>query len=175
MLAQLGIPFRVVPSTAREIHEPGGNAPSIAEINASAKARQVAQELPNSLVLGADTLVFTEKEVWGKPRDLADAEGMLLRLSGRIHRVVTAVCLMQREPSKQRTFAEITEVTFRNLSLTEIRAYLGSINPLDKAGAYAIQENGDAIVHSITGSYSNVVGLPMERLKTELAAWGRAT
>ena len=171
MLHQLGIPFEVVPGNVQEIHEETGDAPRLAELNAVAKSNQVAQGRPNSLVLGADTLVYLGREVFGKPRDAVDAEGMLLRLSGRTHRVVTGICLTHAAKRKQRSFVETTDVTFRTLSLVEVRTYLSSIHPFDKAGAYAIQENGDAIVASVVGSHSNVVGLPLERLQTELQQW----
>ena len=171
LLSQLGVPFRVEPSTVRETHDPRGNAIEVAERNATAKANAVAERLPGSLILGADTLVFLDDVVLGKPLDMAEAEGMLARLSGRTHQVVTAVCLFQKESRRRNTFTEITAVTFRKLTSTEIRAYLATIDPMDKAGSYAIQENGDAIVHSVTGSYSNVVGLPVERLQAELERW----
>ncbi len=96
---------------------------------------------------------------------------MLKQLQGRPHLVVTGVCLLHLRGHRQKLFADVTEVTFRPLDETAIRGYLAQINPLDKAGAYAIQEGGDKIVETISGSFSNVVGLPVERLRAELALW----
>ena len=96
---------------------------------------------------------------------------MLERLQGRTHEVVTAICLIHLRDHRQRTFAETTAVTFRPLEAVDIRRYFDRVDPLDKAGAYAIQESGDLIVERISGSYSNVVGLPLERLREELATW----
>jgi septum formation protein len=122
-------------------------------------------------VIGADTLVCLDDEIFGKPASLADARQMIGKLQGRTHRVATGVCLIHLRRFRQKMFTETTRVTFRRLDLKQIRYYLGAINPLDKAGAYAIQEKGDLLVEGISGSYSNVVGLPIERLKAELAAW----
>lgn len=96
---------------------------------------------------------------------------MLEQLQGETHQVITAVCLLSLRAHRQKIFAETTAVTFRSLDAVQIRRYLTRVNPLDKAGAYAIQEEGDALVDKIDGSYSNVVGLPLERLKTEWDAW----
>ena len=96
---------------------------------------------------------------------------MLSKLQGRTHEVVTGVCLIQLRNHQQKLFAESTTVTFRTLHSEQIRRYLAKINPLDKAGGYAIQEEGDLIVKQIRGSFSNVVGLPVERLKDELEMW----
>jgi len=122
-------------------------------------------------VLGADTLVHLETTLFGKPRSLEEAYQMLEQLQGRTHHVVSAICLLQLRQHRQRVFAESTAVTFRPLDAVKIRRYLTKVNPLDKAGAYAIQEEGDSIVEKIEGSYTNVVGLPVERLKTELERW----
>ena len=99
---------------------------------------------------------------------------MLARLQGRHHQVVTGVCLMHLRAHREKIFAVSTDVLFHPLSARQIRAYLAAIQPLDKAGAYAIQERGELIVSEISGSYSNVVGLPVERLKSELASWAAA-
>jgi septum formation protein len=109
----------------------------------------------------------------GKPGSLEHAYEMLEQLQGRTHEVVTAVCLLNLRSHRQTIFTEVTNVTFRPLDAVTIRRYLTKVNPLDKAGAYAIQEEGDLIVEKIAGSYTNVVGLPVERLQTELRAWAR--
>jgi len=96
---------------------------------------------------------------------------MLAKLQGRTHQVVTGVCLMHLRAHRERIFAVSTDVKFRPLTAGQISDYLSKMNPLDKAGAYAIQEHGDKIVAEISGSYSNVVGLPLEQLRVVLSEW----
>ncbi len=124
-------------------------------------------------MLGADTLVFLGNEILGKPRSFKAAEKMLGKLQGRTHQVVTGVCLMHLRSHRERIFAVSTDVLFHPLTRKQIRGYLKKIHPLDKAGAYAIQDAGEFIVSEISGSFSNVVGLPVEKLREELAAWER--
>ena len=171
LLRQLGINFEIIPSDAVEIRHEQLTARESSQINAYRKARAVAKKHPDALVLGADTLVHLETTLFGKPRSLEEAYQMLEQLQGRTHHVVSAICLLQLRQHRQRVFAESTAVTFRPLDAVKIRRYLTKVNPLDKAGAYAIQEEGDSIVEKIEGSYTNVVGLPVERLKTELERW----
>src|SRR5262249_48694467 len=127
---------------------------------------------PDALVLGADTIVCLGSTVFGKPASRTEAQQMLAKLQGRTHEVVTGVCFLHLRSHHQKVFAVSTTVTFRHLHAGQIRRYLAKINPLDKAGGYAIQDEGDEIVKGIVGSFSNVVGLPVERLKAELARWG---
>jgi septum formation protein len=171
LLRQLGVEFKVVAGNVAEIHHDNLTAREVAQINAYRKARAVAKDFPDSSVLAADTLVYLDTALFGKPSSLEEAYQMLERLQGATHQVVTAVCLLNLRARQQKVFAETTAVTFRPLDAVRIRRYLTQVNPLDKAGAYAIQENGDWLVEKIDGSYSNVVGLPLERLKTELEAW----
>ena len=171
LLRSLGLAFSVIPSDAAEIHTEQLTVTEISQLNAYRKARAVAKKFPDALVLGADTLVALETTLFGKPSNLEDACRMLKQLQGRTHRVVTGVCLIHLRGHRQKLFADATEVTFRPLDTGQIREYLAHINPLDKAGAYAIQEGGDKIVETISGSFSNVVGLPVERLRAELALW----
>jgi len=171
LLRAAGLTFQVVPAQVSEAHLEHLTARELCLANARRKAGVVASLHPASLVLGADTLVYLDHELYGKPADLAEAESMLARLQGRTHQVVTGVCLEHRASGWKRVFADITDVTFKPLALEEIRGYLVDIQPLDKAGAYAIQDQGDRIVASISGSYNNVVGLPIERVLEELAAW----
>ena len=172
LLRQLGIEFKVVPSDIPEIHHEELTAQEISQINAYRKARSVAKRFPDALVLGADTLVYLDRALFGKPATLEEAYLMLERLQGHTHHVVTAICLLHLREHQQRVFTETTAVTFRSLDAVKIRRYLTKVDPLDNAGAYAIQEEGDLIVESIAGSYANVVGLPVERLRAELDAWG---
>jgi len=171
LLRQLGVEFNVVAGSVPEIHHDQMTAQEAAQINAYRKARAVAKEFPDALVLGADTLVYLDTVLFGKPASLETAYQMLERLQGQTHHVVTAVCLLHLRAHHQRVFAETTAVTFQPLDAVKIRRYLTRVNPLDKAGAYAIQEHGDLIVEKVEGSYTNVVGLPLERLKIELEAW----
>jgi septum formation protein len=172
LLRQLGVEFKVVASDVPELHHEQLTASEVAQINAYRKARSVAKKLPDSLVLAADTLVYLETQLYGKPSTLEEAYQMLEQLQGRTHQVVTAMCLLHLREHRQKISAERTAVTFRTLDAPVIRRYLNRVNPLDKAGAYAIQEEGDLIVESISGSYTNVVGLPIERLTEELKEWG---
>jgi septum formation protein len=171
LLRQLGVEFKVVASEIGEIHHEQMTAFEVSQVNAYRKARSVAKKLPDTLVLGADTLVYLDTKLFGKPSRLEEAYQMLEELQGRTHHVVTAICLLHLREHRQRISAESTAVTFRPLDAPKIRRYLNRVNPLDKAGAYAIQEEGDLIIESISGSYTNVVGLPIERLTAELQAW----
>jgi septum formation protein len=174
LLRQLGVDFKVVPSTTPEVHHEQMTAREVSQVNAYRKARAVAKRFPDELVLAADTLVYLGTTLLGKPATLEEAYQMLRQLQGRTHHVVTAICLLHLREHRQRIFAESTAVTFRPLDAAQIRRYLTKINPLDKAGAYAIQQEGDLLVEKISGSYTNVVGLPVERLKVELQAWVEA-
>ena len=172
LLRQMGVDFRVVPSHTPELVHDQLTAREISQINAYRKARAVAKRFPDSLVLGADTLVSLETTILGKPGTLEDAYRMLEQLQGRTHEVVTAICLLHLRTHRQKVFAEHTTVTFRQLDAAKIQRYLTRVDPLDKAGAYAIQEEGEMIVEKLSGSYTNVVGLPVEKLREELRAWG---
>jgi septum formation protein len=171
LLRQLGLPFKVVSSDVNEIEREDLSARELAQINAYRKARSVAKKYPDALVLGADTLVCLESKVFGKPARLEEAYVMLEHLQGRTHEVITAVCLLELRQRRQRIFFESTAVTFRPLGAVQIRRYLTQVDPLDKAGGYAIQERGKELIEKVTGSYSNVVGLPLERLARELQTW----
>jgi septum formation protein len=171
LLRQLKLDFQIIPGWAREIQAEHLTPHELCQLNAYRKARVVAKQHPDALVLGADTIVCLGTQVFGKPRDMNDAHRTLARLQGRTHEVVTGVCLVHLRSHRQRIFAVSTTVTFRRLHSNQIRRYLAKINPLDKAGAYAIQEEGDLLVKQIHGSFSNVVGLPLERLKEELEHW----
>jgi septum formation protein len=173
LLRQLATEFQVVPCDAREVHDDQLTAWEMAQVNAYRKARAVAKKFPDALVMGADTLVYLDEEakLFGKPANLEDARRMLQELAGRTHAVITGVCLLRLREHRQRVFAEWTDVRFHPLTAQQIGEYLALVNPLDKAGGYAIQEHGERIVAEISGSYSNVVGLPVEKVREELSAW----
>lgn len=133
--------------------------------NAMLKAEACARENPQAIVIGADTVIRFEGETIGKPADLDDAKRILAKLSGRTHDVVTGVCVRCLEADILVRFEDATHVTFRTLTPETIDAYVKAVNVLDKAGAYAIQEHGEDIIEKIDGSLTNVIGLPVERLK----------
>ena len=171
LLRQLQPDFQVLPSVAEEVFDDHLSPQELCQINAHRKARAVAKKHPDALVLGADTLVFLGGEVLGKPADLSEARRMLSRLQARTHQVVTGVSLIHLRRHRERLFAVSTDVAFRRLDDAQIADYLSKVNPLDKAGAYGIQERGELIISEISGSYSNVVGLPVEQLEAELKRW----
>lgn len=171
LLRQIVAAFEVVPSDATELADEHLSPYELCQLNAHRKARAVAKRFPDTLVLGADTLVFLDCEIFGKPANLTEAEQMIARLQGRTHQVITGVSLIHLRPHRERIFAVSTDVRFRSLNAEQVRNYLSRIDPLDKAGAYAIQEHGELIIEEISGSYSNVVGLPVERVREELDAW----
>jgi septum formation protein len=172
LLREMGLTFTVVqPDDVEEAT--GGAAPDALVVqNAQRKARAVAARYPEAFVIGADTEVVLDGEIFGKPRDLDDAVGMLERLVGLEHEVITGVCLTHRALETEIRFFERTRVWMRPLNTEEIRDYLRKIRPLDKAGAYAIQEFGEGVVERIEGSYSNVMGLPVERVRATLEKLG---
>jgi septum formation protein len=171
LLKLLPVKFSVLPSAVDEVSHDHLTPLEVCQLNAHRKARGIAKKIPDALVLGADTLVFLDNEILGKPRHLTDARRMLGRLQGRTHQVVTGVCLMHLRTHREKIFAVSTDVLFHPLTARQIREYLDQIHPYDKAGAYAIQEGGEKIISEISGSFSNVVGLPVERLREELASW----
>lgn len=173
LLRELGAEFKIVASDVAELHHEELTAWEVCQINAYRKARSVAKRRPDELILAADTLVYLDTKLFGKPASLEEAHEMLAQLQGQTHHVVTSICLMHLRERRYRVCAELTAVTFRPLDAVAIRRYLNKVNPLDKAGAYAIQEDGNSIVERISGSYTNVVGLPVERLSAELKAWNR--
>jgi len=171
LLRQLRPRFQIVPSQAPETHGEHWSAGELAQINAYRKARAVSKQFPDAIIIGVDTLVSVDSAIFGKPRTRAEARDMLAFLQGRTHQVTTAVCLIYLRGHRQKVFCEQTDVTFRALTPAQIRRYHQKVNPLDKAGAYAIQERGGELVESISGSFTNVVGLPLEKLRAELDAF----
>ncbi|MBT5708753.1 Maf family protein [bacterium] len=172
LLQALGITFEVQASDAEELDGADLDPQELVLHNAQLKASDVANRFSNQWVLGSDTAVALEGKVYGKPETMAAAETMLQSLQGKEHAVYTGVCLVHQATSRQELWCEGTKVGFRPLSLTQIRDYLSRINPLDKAGAYGIQEGGERIVSRVEGSLSNVVGLPLESLELVLERIG---
>lgn len=163
--------FRVIPSEFDEDSVPSHLAPPDYVLHSAImKARDVAARFPESIIIGADTIVVIDEAILGKPRDTADAARMLRLLSGRTHRVYTGVAVMRG--GIEHAAVECTEVTFRELSDEMICRYIASGEPMDKAGAYAIQGKGAVLISSISGCYPNVVGLPLYRLSLLLGKLG---
>ena len=158
MLARMGLSFRLAPAEVDESLLPGETAEAAATRLARAKARAV-EPGPGETVLAADTLVVLGGEIMGKPAGFSQAARMLERLSGAEHWVLTGFCL--RDAAGEETGLGRSMVAFRRLAPREIAAYVASGEPLDKAGAYAVQGLGAALVSQVRGSYTNVVGLPL--------------
>lgn len=156
--------FQVVVSDAVEIKFHPDGPLSLVQENARLKAEAVALSHPRSWVLGADTLVALGDKVLGKPKDLAEARLMLELLSGQTHEVSTGLCLINIASSFNETRVETSRVTFKDIGDQEINEYFEVVDPLDKAGGYAIQTHPELIVENFVGSHSNVIGLPLELL-----------
>ncbi len=171
LLSEMGFTFQVEPARVEEVHDPTAPLLRLTRENAALKAWEVSERFPNALVIGADTLVFIESTPLGKPADFSEACAMLRRLSGNEHEVCTAVCLTRGVSFRSVCFEVVTRVQFRRLTEQAIDNYLARIDPLDKAGAYAAQEHGEMIIEKMDGSFTNVVGLPTERLAVELRLW----
>ena len=172
LLSQIGLTFEVRPS---DVVEPplsmysNKSANEITRELALMKAKAIAQDCNDGVIIGADTLVSLEGELLGKPADDADALRMLTHLSGTCHEVVTGVALIDAATGRDSVWSETTQVYFRELSRTEITAYIATGEASDKAGAYGIQERGAAFVQRIEGCYFNVVGLPLASLVEHLS------
>lgn len=151
-----------------ELSDSALGARELCLINAESKALEIATKFPGEVVLGADTVVSLDGWAFGKPRDLAEAREMLETLCGRVHEVLTGVCLVHRGQNKMSRFVESTRVKFRPLTEVNLDAYLENTHILDKAGAYSAQEDNGRLIEQIEGAMSNVVGLPIERVTETL-------
>jgi septum formation protein len=171
LLRQVGLPFHAVPSQVKEDHvrgKPSVKAFRLAEI----KARAVYSEFNNNWILGADTILVVDEKILGKPRDHHDAESMLYLLRGKEHEVITGFCLLNPTGDVVQAEAITTLVKIKWLAAEEIKAYIATGEPFGKAGSYAIQGIGAFLVESISGSYTNVVGLPVCAVIKSLLAAG---
>ena len=165
LLKNAGIPFIVQPSEIPELPREGEAPQACAERLAREKALDVFRQRPQDFVLGADTIVIVGGQILGKPRDVVDAARILRLLSGRTHQVITGVCLIgpdrKGRSSLRDTRSETTLVTMSELSDEDIQSYVAAGEPLDKAGAYAIQGIASRWISRIEGDYFNVMGLPV--------------
>ena len=164
LLTQMGVSFEVVVSNVPETPAPGEAPDAFAQRAARDKAEEVARRHPDALVLAADTVVALDGKIFGKPCDRTDARRMLQALSGRTHEVLTAVVL--RAPSGAIATALVrSAVELRHLTPRDIEEYLDSDEPYDKAGAYAVQGVAQRFIVQVQGSYTNVVGLPIDEVR----------
>ncbi len=169
LLSSLGIPFEVV--SPKFVEEPTEMSPEDEVLYfAGRKARSVSSDLKDALIIGSDTLVVCEGRKLGKPRDESDAVSMLTRLSGRAHEVLTAVVLLNTIDGSLKTMVGKADVYFRVLTAEEIMRYVATGEPMDKAGAYAIQGKGRDFVEKVVGDWNTVIGLPLTPLKEWLHA-----
>jgi septum formation protein len=170
LLTLVGIAHEVKPANVDESLFAGETPVGHSERLARSKAHTIAEREPNAVVIAADTIVVVDGEILGKPRDRADAVAMLTRLSGRSHAVFTAVAVARG--GKTESAVEEVQVTFRPLTPGEINAYVGTGEPMDKAGAYGIQGYGATIVERVDGDYFSVMGLGVRRMVELLARIG---
>ena len=173
MLSSLCSEFQVVPADIDETLAPGPLPQAVARL-ALEKARAVGARLREGIILGADTVVVVGGEVLGKPADAEAARGMLRRLRAREHDVVTGVAVVNARTGLEDATAVVSRVRMTDYDEAAIEAYVATGEPLDKAGAYAIQGRGGSLVAGLEGSFSNVVGLPLEETARLLAAFGVA-
>jgi septum formation protein len=172
LLRQFGVPFKTVPADVDERVRAGEMPEQYAERLSLEKARAASDRAGKGIVIAADTIVVLDDEILGKPSDERDALRMLSMLSGKTHRVITALTVMDNAAGKTLTRLSQTTVRFRRLSAEEIMSYVKTGEPLDKAGAYGIQEKGALLVSGIEGCYFNVVGLPISLLGEMLKEFG---
>lgn len=164
LMREAGFAFDILVPDVEEAHDASLTPEALTVENARRKAAAGAALRPEGLVIGADTLVYVDGDPLGKPKDLDEALAMMRRLSGRQHQVCTGVYLAREGGSAGEGFHVITEVTFKPLTDALIQSYHARVNPLDKAGAYGIQECSEMILDHYEGSWTNVMGLPMEKL-----------
>lgn len=167
-LTRLGLTYQVIPASIDETPKPGELPPQFARRMAATKAGQIAKTHPEACVIGADTVVALDRNIFGKPRDQQEAMAMLTALQGRTHEVTTGFAIVARNRNIEEVDAVTTHVTFGYFAETTLQAYIDSGEPMDKAGAYGIQGIGSFLVQSLTGSCSNVVGLPVYALVQSL-------
>lgn len=175
ILEQAGVTFQIIPSQKEEITS-ATEPQEVVEELASIKAEDVAKQAPaNTIVIGADTIVCNEGTILGKPKDEAEAIEMLLKLQGHTHMVYTGVCLLIKNADGSvdvKKFVEATKVKISEITEEEIKKYCMTGEPLDKAGAYAIQGKFAKYVEGIEGDYYNVVGFPLARFYQEIKKLG---
>lgn len=161
LLRQLGLNFDIMPSNIDESVIPKVKPVAYVKKLASLKAKAVAKQVKEGIIISADTMVVLDGKLIGKPKDIADASATIRQLNGKVHLVVSAVCIMDIPTGKTKTTVTTTKVKFRELSEDLITWYIDTGEPLGKAGSYGIQGKGAILIEWINGDYSNVVGLPL--------------
>lgn len=174
LLARFGIPFEVMAAEVKELEDPASEPRAMVAHNSALKADWVATRRPEAIVLGADTTVFIDGTVLNKPRDRNEARAMLRRLSGRTHVVYTGLALRRGNDGLRFDGGETSEVTFKPVDEESIEDYLNRVDTMDKAGAYSIQDSPELIIAGYRGSFTNIMGLPLEATKQILTTCGFA-
>lgn len=176
LLSQINLKFIALPARIKEQILLNEKPEDYVERIALAKGNQIAKKYPNSTVIGADTIVVLENKILGKPKTKIKAKEMLRELQGKKHKVITGISVINKSKNIELSQAIKTDVKMKALTEKEIDGYVRTKEPLDKAGAYAIQEIGAVLIDEIKGSYTNVVGLPLDALcellrKAEIEIW----
>ena len=161
LLKHLGLTFEVIPSKIEEDVKDGEEPCEHVLRLARLKAQEIARDQDSAVIIGADTIVVLGGEILGKPKDEEEAFAMLSQMSGRVHRVFTGFCVLDASDGSEYSEAVESKVRFKHLTPEEIRGYIKTGEPMDKAGAYAVQGRGSYMIKEIQGSYTNVVGLPL--------------
>lgn len=172
LLRQIGLSFDVITSDVDETLLPGEDPSTYCTRIARDKARDVASRCEGRVIIGADTVVVIDGGILGKPADESEARSMLEKLSGRTHTVITGVSVLERLTGECETFSVTSHVTFRTMNPEEIDRYIATGEPIGKAGAYAIQGKAAVFVRWISGSYSNIMGLPIYETALALSRFG---
>tara|TARA_Y100000022_G_scaffold197263_1_gene205477 strand:+ start:989 stop:1570 length:582 start_codon:yes stop_codon:yes gene_type:complete len=163
ILNMIGINFRIIPSNIREKINDNIAKNKIAENLSRKKAEKISQKYPNDIIIGADTIVMSKEKIFGKPKDQNESKIMLKTLSGKSHKVITGVTLINQNIKIIKTFSEVTEVFVRKIPDNQINYYVENFNTLDKAGSYGIQEWFSVWIKKINGCFYNVMGLPASK------------
>lgn len=172
LLQRLGLNFSICPADVEELNISDEGPATLVSANARLKADFLSVRNSDALILGSDTTVALGETILNKPSDMEAAYEMLRQLSGREHQVYTAVALVWEQGGLSDCFVEVSEVRFKDLDESAIRAYFKIVDPLDKAGAYGIQVGRDLIIESVRGSVENVMGLPVQALEKHLHQLG---
>jgi len=173
LLTEISLKFDVVPSNAEESTDLSKMPiEELVQKNALMKARAVTDKFPNALVIGCDTDIFFKGKLVGKPKNEEDAKRILREFSNEWHSIVSGIAIINTETGKEITDFEKTSVKVKKLNEEEIEEYVETGEPLDKAGAYGIQEKGQFLIEKFDGSYSNIVGLPLDKLVERLKEFG---
>ncbi len=164
ILKMIKVNFIVVPSKIKEEINPKIEQNETAINISKSKAKAISHKYPNDLIIGADTIVVLNEEIYGKPKDINESKKMLKALSGNSHKVITGVTIMNKRLKILKTFSETTEVFIQKIPTKKIDYYINNFNTLDKAGSYGIQEWFSVWIRKINGCYYNVMGLPASKL-----------